>query len=98
MHAEVAFCPGNTTTPAPGSTAPPTSTPAPNLSTAPVPSTTMPDTTSSALPIPTPPSVAVPYCTADIQPGSTWNNYDGTYMGLINIVSSLPCLSACPIY
>ena len=68
----------------------------PGNSTAPA----MPPTTASAPPTSTPaatapPSVAVPYCTADIQPGTVWSNYDGTYMSVVNIVSPLARLSAC---
>ena len=86
------YCPGNTTAPMQSSTAPPTSTPAPVPSTSPVPTTPMPATTLSAPPTSTPaatapPSVAVPYCTADIQPGVVWSNGDGTYLSVVNIVS-----------
>ena len=32
---------------------------------------------------------AAPYCTANIQPGVTWGNGDGTYSGIMNVVSVL---------
>ncbi|CAL5222760.1 g5172 [Coccomyxa viridis] len=81
---------GNTTAPMQNSTAPPTSTPAPIPTSVPLPTTAMPATSASAPPTSTPaatppPPAAVPYCTADIQPGTVWSNYDGTYMSVVNI-------------
>ena len=41
-----------------------------------------------AVPLPTAPNTA-PYCTANVQPGVTWSNGDGTYSGIMNVVSTL---------
>ena len=42
-----------------------------------------------AVPPPAAPNAA-PYCTANVQPGVTWGNGDGTYSGIMNVVSILP--------
>lgn len=85
------LCPGNNSIPMPGSSTPPTSTPAP-ISATPMPATISSAPPTSARDFTPPPSAAVPHCTADIQPGVVWNNYDGTYMSAVNIVRSLPCI------